>query len=235
MKIIIGIFDRQVSCRLAVVLSGRKIVPIEAESIEEIPALLSRHRGAVLLTEEINPNFYHSLKERSPETEIFLLAHRTLTAEQINSLRFCGLRGLIPYTENETIIADTLLKYLSLLADTIKKEEKNHPPVHTLSKDVGVYLPSTQAWVYGSLVGFNSSKVAVSFDTPDLQYTLHHKKDNKILVYLQGLKIKAQAETVYGKQNLFVFRYCYMSAEDQEKLSYYLHYCNQNHGSTAVL
>ncbi|MGL5721282.1 MAG: hypothetical protein ACRCY4_02620 [Brevinema sp.] len=224
MKIIIGVFDRQLSCKLAIVFSEKKILPIEAESIEEIPALLSRHEGAILLTEELSPDFHRSIKEKNPNTETFLLYHSSLSVEEISQLRFCGLRGLVPYSDNVHSAVEILMRYLSMLAGKIKTEEKACLPIDKNQSDAAIYLPPSKIWLYGHLEGFNGSKVAVKFSPEDLPHIEACAK-HKILLYMQGLKIKAEAEILQVRNGVSVFRYCQMSTEDREKLIYYINYC----------
>ncbi|MGL5253646.1 MAG: hypothetical protein ACRC9L_01290 [Brevinema sp.] len=224
MKIIIGVFDRQLSCKLSIVFSEKKILPIEAESIEEIPALLSRHEGAILLTEEISPDFHRTIKENHPNTETFLLYHSSLSVEQVSKLRFCGLRGLVPYSDDVHAAVEILMRYLSMLSGKMKLEEKTCLPADKTQSDAAIYLPPSKIWLYGHLEGFNGSKVAVTFPAADLPHIEACAK-HKILLYMHGLKIKAEAEILYVKNGVCVFRYCQMSAEDREKLMYYINYC----------
>lgn len=229
MKLIIGIYDRSLSHQLAVALAGKKITSIEAEAVEEIPALLSRHERAMLVCEETNPQFYEQLKKRVPHTDIFLLYHPTLSTEDLQNLKNFGIKGLIPYSENAESIVETIIKYLSLLAHSIRQSEKSILSSQDKDrKNVGIHLPKTNIWGYGHLLGFNSSKVVLTIEDRQIQHALHvERQTDNLLLYLKGLNVRMYADLIYNKKDMFVFRYRNMAREDAYRLAYYIHYCRQ--------
>jgi len=229
MKLIIGVYDREVSHNLAIVLSSKKIAPIEAESMEEIPALLERHPDAMLLCEETSIDFYLKLQKKSPTTDIYLMYHPSLSTTELLKLKSFSIKSLIPYSENANEIIEVIIKQLSMLASSIKKNDQSFIiPNQTEHKDVAMHLGKAKKWVYGQLQGFNSSKVAVTIDDVDIQHALiDESESDNLMMYLQGLNIRMYADLIYNKQNTFVFRYRKMNQDDAQRLAYFIYYCQQ--------
>lgn len=230
MKLIIGLYDREVSHNLAVVLSSKKIVPIEAESMEEIPALLKLHPGSMLLCEETSIAFYQNLQQKNISSDIFLLYHPKLDTVELLKLRQFGIKSLIPYTEDPNIIIDAIIKQLSMLAQHLKKDDKSIlKPENYQNSKVAVHIANTKIWAYGNLLGLNSSKVSVSLDNMDfIQQIIDTKASDNILMYLQGLNIRVYADLVYVDNKNLVFRYRQMTKEDAHRLAYFINYCQKN-------
>lgn len=238
MKLIIAVYDREVSHNLAVILSSKKIIPIEAEASEEIPALLEIHRDAMLLCEETSIDFYQNLYDKNLLTDTFLLYHPNLSTTDLLKLRKFGLKSLIPYTEDAHTIIELIIKQLSLLASSLKKNDAsvlapqintNNNIVNKNSNNVAIHLINSKRWTYGKLLGLNSSKVSVSINNKDIiQDLLKDKASDNILMYLQGLNIRVFADLVNINENNFVFRYRQMAKDDAQRLAYFINYCQKN-------
>ncbi len=244
MKLIIGVYDREVSHNLAVILSSKKIIPIEAEASEEIPSLLEIHRGAMLLCEETSIDFYQNLYDKNLLTDTFLLYHPNLSTTDLLKLRKFGLKSLIPYTEDANTIIDLIAKQLSLLASSLKKNDASimTPNINIVDQkiktnnigsknpnNVAIHLVNSKRWTYGKLLGLNSSKVSVSIHNKDvIQDLLQDKASDNILMYLQGLNIRVFADLVNINDNNFVFRYRQMSKDDAQRLAYFINHCQKN-------
>ncbi len=238
MKLIIAVYDREVSHNLAVILSSKKIVPIEAEASEEIPSLLEIHRDAMLLCEETSIDFYQNLYDKNLLRDTFLLYHPNLSTTDLLKLRKFGLKSLIPYTEDAHTIIELIIKQLSLLASSLKKNDTSimTPQINTnndiISKNpnnVAIHLINSKRWTYGKLLGLNSSKVSVSINNRDvIQDLLQDKASDNILMYLQGLNIRVFADLVNINENNFVFRYRQMAKDDAQRLAYFINYCQKN-------
>ena len=239
MKLIIAVYDREVSHNLAVILSSKKIIPIEAEASEEIPALLEIHKDAMLLCEETSIDFYQNLYDKNLLTDTFLLYHSSLSTTDLLKLRKFGLKSLIPYTEDAHNIIELIIKQLSLLASSLKKNDAsimapqiNKNTTTTTSKNpnnVAIHLVNSKRWTYGKLLGLNSSKVSVSITNRDvIQDILKDKSSDNILMYLQGLNIRVFADLVNINENNFVFRYRQMAKDDAQRLAYFINHCQKN-------
>ena len=242
MKLIIAVYDREVSHNLAVILSSKKIIPIEAEASEEIPALLEIHKDAMLLCEETSIDFYQNLYDKNLLTDTFLLYHPNLSTTDLLKLRKFGLKSLIPYTEDAHNIIELIIKQLSLLASSLKKNDasimapqinkNNNNTTTTTSKNpnnVAIHLVNSKRWTYGKLLGLNSSKVSVSITNRDvIQDILKDKSSDNILMYLQGLNIRVFADLVNINENNFVFRYRQMAKDDAQRLAYFINHCQKN-------
>ncbi len=224
MKIIIGVYDREVSHNLAIILSSKKIIPIEAESMEEIPSLLDIHPDAMLICEETSLAFYQNLRKK--DLNVFLLFHPNLNATELLKLRQFGIKLLIPYTENATTIIESITNQLSMLANQLKKDDKTliTPSQHS-NTHVAIRVLDTKSRVYGTLLGVNSSKVSVSIEE---KFSSEITTDSNIVMHLQGLNIKVMADLVYTNNNNYVFRYRKMPKEDAMRLAYFINYCQKN-------
>ncbi|MGL4677290.1 MAG: hypothetical protein ACRCWI_06450 [Brevinema sp.] len=237
MKIIIGVYDRELSHNLAVILSSKKIIPIEAESMEEIPSLLELHQNVMLLCEETSLEFYQQLQQQNLLTDTFLLYHPSLETKELLKLRQFGLiKSLIPYGEDAETIIETIVKQLSMLAHYLKKEDKSTLiPKDYSTSHVAAYIVNSKQWAYGTLLGLNSSKVSITLDNPDfIPDILDSKTSDSILMYLQGLNIRVFADLVYTDHNHLVFRYRKMSKEDAKRLAYFINYCQKNPTTTTM-
>lgn len=227
MKIIIGVYDRELSHNLAILLSSKNFSPIEAESFEEIPALLERHSGAFLITEEINLSFYQQIKQRVPKTEIFFLFHQTMSTRELLKFQHFGIKAVIPYSENAMKIVDVISDNLSLKKTSIKAEDISLIMTSQAEhKNAAMHMSKSKKWIYGDLQGFNNSKVAIHINDKNLQELLLENAE-EILMYLQGMNIRMYVDLVFNKKNIFVFRYRKMSQSDAERLAYYIHYCQK--------
>ncbi|MGL5955751.1 MAG: hypothetical protein ACRC0X_04000 [Brevinema sp.] len=231
MKLIIGVYDRELSHHLAVILSSKKIIPIEAESMEEIPSLLELHQNAMLLCEETSFEFYQQLQQKKRLIDVFLLYHPSLETLELLQLRQFGfIKSVIPYTEDAYTIIESIVKQLSMLAHDLKTEDKSTlmPKPHVTSQ-VAVHMINTKQWAYGTLLGLNSSKVSIKLDNSDfVQDILDSKISDNILMYLQGLNIRVFADLVYTDHQHLVFRYRKMSKDDAQRLAYFINYCQTN-------
>lgn len=231
MKLIIGVYDREVSHNLSIILASKNVMPIEVESMEEIPALLELHPGAMLLSEEISVSFYQQLKQKKLAPDIFLLFHPTLSSEELLKLRQYGLKALIPYTEDATAIIEIIIRQLSMLissekANAISKMQEMMQPDKELFNRVAIHLIRSKKWVYGTLLGFNSSKVSVSLSNQDvLKDLISERESDNLLMYLQGMNIRVFADLIYQNKDNYVFRYRKMTQESAKRLAYYIHYC----------
>lgn len=197
--------------------------------MEEIPALLERHHGAMLLCEETSLEFYTNLKQKIPHVDIYLMYHPTLSTAELLKLKNFSIKSLIPYSENAHEIIEVIIKQLSMLAASIKKEDQSIIiPNHTEHKDVAMHLGKTKKWAYGELQGFNSSKVVVMVQNTDIQHALveEHESDN-LMMYLRGLNVRMYVDLVYNNQATFVFRYRKMSQDDAHRLAYFINYCQK--------
>lgn len=237
MKLIIGVYDRELSHNLSVILSSKKITPIEAEAIEEIPALLELHPGAMLLCEEVSLEFYQLLRKKNIQTDIFLLYHPLLSSIELLKLRNNGIKALIPYSNDSHTIIEVIIKQLSLLASTLQKNDKSFIiPNKKQHKNVAIYLSNSQKWIASELVGFNSSKVSIKIDQFDIiNAILKEYNSDTILMYLQGLNIKVYADLINHKENTFIFRYRNMSKDDAHRLAYYINYCQKYTDSEKIV
>ncbi|MGL4388949.1 MAG: hypothetical protein ACRCTJ_06120 [Brevinema sp.] len=240
MKVIIGVYDRELSKQLAVILSNKKIFPIEAESFEEIPALLERHPMAMVLTEETSVLFYQKIKSISPKSNIFFLYHPSFSTTELLKLQSFNIRSVIPYSENAEKLVEKILHSLSMNAETMKSLQDTTDngvrgsQVTTLD-DVAIYLPQNKKWVYASLEGFNTSKIAIRLIDQLTQGILLENTEGNFLIYLQSMNIRLYADFIYNKDNIFIFRYRKMSPADAERLSYYIHYCQKGNISHSNL
>ncbi len=221
MKIIIGVYDREVSHNLAVILSSKKIIPIEAESMEEVPSLLDLHPDAMLICEETSLSFYQNLRKKN--LDVFLLFHPNLETIALLKLRQFGIKSLIPYSEDATTIIESIIKHLSLLANQLKKDDKSLIVPNKISnKKVTVRALNSKTWIQGTLLGVNSSKVSIALDkNVDIDY------NSDILMYLQGLNIRVIADLVHFENNNYVFRYRKMPKDDALRLAYFINYCQK--------
>ncbi len=228
MKLIIGVYDRELSHNLSILLSSKKIIPIEAESMEEISALLRLHPEAMLLCEEFSSEFYDSLNKDNIFPDTYLLFHPTLSSSDLMKLRNKGIRALIPYTENAYDIIDIIIKQLSTLASVVKQNDKNFiAPSKQGQKDVYIHLTGSSHWIHGELLGFNSYKVSIKISNPNFGYTLlETKESDSVLMHMQGLNIKVHADLVHNEKNIFIFRYRKMDKDNTQRLAYYINYCN---------
>ncbi|MGL4367309.1 MAG: hypothetical protein ACRCTQ_03385 [Brevinemataceae bacterium] len=229
MKLVIGVYDRILSHNLSIILSGKKIAPIEAEAMEEIPALLERHPGAMLLCEETDAAFYERLYQKNNNMDIYLLVHPSLSATSLLQLKKFGIKAVIPYSEDPNEIIEVIIQQLSILASEMKKDDQSLVALSNKEhRDTAVHLPISKKWAYGELQGFNSSKVAVTFSDPDIcSRILEEHGNNEFLMYLKGLNIRMYTDFMYTQNNIFVFRYRKMSSSDANRLAYYIHYCRQ--------
>ncbi|MGL4562782.1 MAG: hypothetical protein ACRCVW_02895 [Brevinema sp.] len=233
MKIIIGVYDRELSHNLAIILSSKKFFPIEAESFEEIPALLQRHKDAMLLTEDINVEFYQKIQVHSPKTKIFFLFHLSFSTTELLKLQNFGIQAVFPYSEDATKIVEMIIHNLSVDKETIKSIQyqqndtvtpNNH---HKNIDDVAIHMSNTKRWIYATLEGFNSSKIAIRVTDQLSQMELIEEIEDNFLMYLQNMNIRLYVDFVYHKENIFIFRYRKMSQMDAERLAFYIHYCQK--------
>ncbi|MGL4393931.1 MAG: hypothetical protein ACRCS8_01750 [Brevinema sp.] len=232
MKIIIAVYDRELSKQLAVLLSNKKFFTIEAESFEEVPALLQRHASAMIISEETSVLFYQKIKEISPDSEIFFLSYPSFSTSQLFTLQSYNIRSVISYTENAYELVEKILQSLSMNSESRQNfiEQKNDPRIYgaseNTSENVAIYLNNDKKWIYGTLEGFNTSKVAVLLDDPAKQEALL-ENNACFLIYLQSMNIRFYADFIFHKENISIFRYRKMSTGDAERLSYYIHYCQK--------
>jgi hypothetical protein len=233
-KIVVYTYAESYTLQLAIELIPKGVEPLEMKTKDDVITVLKTVNDVnLLLTESPDIDFLKSVKEVSPDINIFLMFHQNLKPKELMSMMSLGITALIEYSPSPSVIAENIIQNIikfSLRAPERRAHVRVQPS--NIENAVGaVYLRDAGKFIRGGLIDISAGGAAIQFyDSIEASMLLSNHIYDPVLLQMRGLEIKTIARLMGKRESVAGFQFENVEEREMRKIATYMHY-KMNEGS----